>query len=364
METTYPTFSNFSIESLDSNTTIVRPNIGGNVHLIYNQIILPILTYVPPILLTLGMISDSLALVVLRQSNLRQCSIGFYLRVFIVIDIFVRILKPALEWIITYCKLTHIPHISDPLCRLWQFGWNVLYSSATWLAVCMVIDRYIILWHSRKATERCNVFMSKVAIAMVFTGLVVINIHAMWSAYFTSGLCNQINPNNPKMHELVWFWVSMSANYYIPLILLLVFDIAVVLGIIIKGDRSNYFGQLATEEYEMTCVSTVICITFFLITSPEHICYLLEENLQLRGHGLILLFLTSTAAQLLTLFNSVLVFIFCLLFSPSFRSTLIEIFVNIFRRKLSHSEYELATANNNMEGTALEIDNPTHNSSN
>ncbi|GAB1602096.1 uncharacterized protein LOC115229421 [Argonauta hians] len=363
METTFPTFSNFSGEFINPNVTYRQPR-NGDFYIIYTKIIYPLLTYGLPVILSLGIISDSITLIVLRQSTLRQCSIGFYLRVFIVIDIIVRVFKPALEWIILYCGLTYIPLISDAFCRLWQFGWNVLYSSATWLTVCMVIDRYIMLWHSRKATERCNVFMSKVAVAMVFTGLVVVNIHAMWSAYFTSGLCTQINPNNPKVHELVWFWVSMSANYYIPLILLFIFDIVVVMGIIIKGDRSNYFGQLATEEYELTSVSIVVCITFFFISSPEHICYLLEENMVLTKRRQELLYFTLTAAQLLTVLNSILMFIFCIVCSSSFRSILCEIFVNIFRRKHSHSEYELAMVNNNTESTALEIDNPSHNTNN
>lgn len=326
---------------------------------IHEKFIDPLMHYMPPLMIVTSIIGNLLCLITLWRPPLKTCSIGYYLRVKCATDIGVLLMKPVIDWVAYHFNYVHPPNQSDTICRLWQFMWNMANGASTWLPVCMMTDRYIILWHPSKASERCNVFMAKVAMAMVFTGLVVTNIHAMWSALLDSGQCNQIDPIHPKLYESVWFWAAMIANYYLPLILLFVLDIAVVLGIIAKGGRSHYFGPMATEELEMTAVSTGVCVTFFLIATPEHICYIILEIMQ-HVVNFVIVYVTLHMSQLLSLLNYVHIFIFCASLSATFRTTLREIFIGVFRRKFTQSNYELAAANNNTESTALEIDNPTH----
>lgn len=327
---------------------------------IYEKFFDPLMHYMPPIVVVTSIIGNLLCLVTLRRPPLKACSIGYYLRVKCATDIALLLMKPATDWVALHFHYIHLPNQSDTICRLWQFMWNMANGASTWLPVCMMIDRYIILWYQCKASERCNVFMAKIAMAMVFTGLVVTNIHAMWSALLESGQCNQINPNNPKLYEFVWFWAAMTANFYLPLILLFGLNISVLIAIIVKGGRSHYVGPMATEEMEMTSVSTGACVTFFLIATPEHICYMILESMN-HMINFVVAYVTLYTSQLLASLNYAHIFMFCAALSPTFRATLREIFVSLFQRKFRQSTYELATANNNTESTALELENaPTH----
>lgn len=326
------TFTSFNITSLKpspidsnkSNMTQLFPNFGFRRDEITFEKIFEM--YVVPVLVVLGTIGNILILLTVRQRNMSNWSICFYLAAYAVVNIIILVPMSGFEWL---CKMTgtkYVTELSDWTCKLWQFVMGVSIYSGIWFMYAMLVDQYIVIWLPHKAQSLCTIFMAKFATVIIVIGLVVVSIHAIWTyELFTNGCFVSQAPND--VLTLVWPWVSLSCYCIIPLVLIIIFIVIVIYGSFTKNtwkkSSSNY-----QVPIDITFMTVALSIFYVLFVTPATILNIMEINMPTSWlhdpEFYKALEVALVVGDLLTFLNPTLSFVICVSFSSTFRSELQE----------------------------------------
>lgn len=312
--------------------------------------------YLPPILIILGSIGNILTVLVMRRRVFRKTSIGFYISGYSITSLLTLYLFLGLEWIAHVTHKKTIDNQSDWLCRLWQFIMRVIAYSGIWFIVSMTIDRYIIIWHPWKASSMCSLFMAKFVAVIIFVGLVVISIHAMWTYMLMNG-CYPFHHEN-DLHTLIWQWMSASFYSYIPLTLIFIFDVLIFTGICMKRPSKHTHSN---DQVSMILTNTTLALSilYFLIVLPPTVINIVDITFPpswMQDHNLMLqLSRARLATHYMSYVNTVILFCVCFLFSRTFRSEFFDMFPWVLCHRNNGRIYEIQLGSNSS-ATQMETD--------
>ncbi|KAL4234929.1 G-protein coupled receptor [Mactra antiquata] len=288
--------------------------------------------YIVPVLVLFGTIGNLLILLTVRQRNMSNWSICFYLGAYAIGNIMILVPMSGIEWLCRVTGVKYITLLSDWTCKLWQFVMGVSIYSGIWLMFAMLVDQYVLIWLPHKAQSMCTVFMAKFAVVIIVIGLVVISIHAIWTyELFTNGCYVSQTPHDILMQ--IWPWVSLSCYCIIPLILMIVFIVLVVYGSFTKNtwkkSSSNY--QVPTD---ITFMTVAMSIFYVIFVTPATVLSIIKTNLPtawLHDPELYqMVRITIDVGDSLTFLNPTFAFVICVSFSTTFRTELNETLRSIF----------------------------------
>ena len=280
--------------------------------------------YAIPVLVILGTTGNIMILVTIRQRNLSNWSICFYLGAYAIGNILILVPILGLEWVCKMAKIHYIDNLSDWTCKLWQFLMNVIIFSGVWFIVAMLIDQFIAIWLPLKAMSMCTVFMAKFATIMIIVGLIVISIHAVWTyELFPNGCYIHHEPND--LLTTMWPWVSLGFYCILPLILILLLVIILVIGVFHKNEwkksSSNY--QVPTDVTFMTIGLAIFYVLFATPATVIHVIHMNLPNAWLHDVQFMNRFvIAQEVCQVIVHLNPALALLFCILFSSTVRNEL------------------------------------------
>ena len=314
-----------------------------------------LLIFVPPVFIIVGSIGNVLAFVVLTRKNVRQWSVCFYLSVYVVTNTLVLYIGCGLQWVSQITNLPHIVNLADWSCRVWQFLFTVILYSTWWIMVAMSVDRFLVLWLPSRAQQWCTVFMAKVATIIIYVGIIVINIHAMWTYDYEPTLGQCYNPPGDT-YPFVWALVQATLNSYVPILLIFIFIIAMTIGLIMPSVRS----QLVPVQEQLTITTLLTALCFLLLVLPGITINLLEYSLTQWVTSNVRHYykwqLARTLGQALWCFNCSVTFVIYFASMPMLRSELWHLMRRLKCNKYGHSRLELSTIEAN--GDIAKTDEP------
>ncbi|KAK6184602.1 hypothetical protein SNE40_007045 [Patella caerulea] len=278
-------------------------------------------TYLNPILMVLGIISNLLAIIVLRRKNLRNNSVCFYLAAYGVFNLLTLTVVHGTNWSCYIFETPCIGTLTDWSCGLWTFITHVIIYGGLWVVVAVSIDRFVYLCLPNKSLSLCTVFSAKVIVVFIVVGLVVISVHAMWTYQLQPQGC--FIPHHQKdLHTLIWPWISATCYSYLPLALLLTLNICISIAMCLKKHRCRQMGRENEERVENNYITLIVSMLFFVLSMPATIINIIEIHFPLKWISIELVAqieLTNRITNILTIVNLAALGYVLLLFSKGFR---------------------------------------------
>ncbi|XP_064646225.1 delta-type opioid receptor-like [Lineus longissimus] len=112
--------------------------------------------YGPPTIMFLGVLGNSLSLLVLSRQQYSKASTTWYMKILAIYDLINSFAWPGLRW-----TTTHYPSVAitlgDVFCKGYSFGGNWLVNTSAWILVFMTIDRMISVCKPLKASQICTI---------------------------------------------------------------------------------------------------------------------------------------------------------------------------------------------------------------
>ncbi|VDH93284.1 G protein-coupled receptor 139 [Mytilus galloprovincialis] len=298
-------------------------------------------TYVPPVLIILGTFGNVCTLLVMRTRPFRHYPIGFYISAYALTSLLTLYLFLGSEWVALVAEKPSIDSQADWICRLWQFVSRVVTYSSIWFVVSMTIDRYITIWHRKKSSKICTLFMAKFATISIFIGLIVVSVHAMWTYELMDG-CFFFH-NDDDLHVVIWPWMSASCYSFIPLALIITFDILIFMGLGIRNVPDETDNEMTPMV--LTHATLVLSMFYFLLVLPPTVINIVDQTyppswLQ-QPHFRLQLAKARVIGHYMAWTNTVIVFYICILFSQTFRKQANNMLKSLIFSKPDRRMYEL-----------------------
>ena len=274
------------------------------------QLVVTLRTYIPAIVVPIGVAGNSFALWVLHKQNLKSPSVKHYVSSLLLVNALVLIIGCGTEWISHMTDTPPLALTSDWMCKLYQFTFSVITYSSYWLLVLLLLDRTITVCSPQYCTSFCTAFTSKLLTAFVYVGLSSISIHSMWTYEVGSHGCN-IDPRQQDMYTTVWPWIAATLFSYLPITILIILLCIFPVGICQQRKHRESDGQ------QYLALTLVLASVFAMLSLPSIILNFIDYS---RPHWLSSFqsyarwYLVMEVCQLLGSLNHALTHVICFLF--------------------------------------------------
>lgn len=310
--------------------------------------------YLLPAIIIIGSLSNILTLIVFKKGKQQNLSVSYYLGVFSVTNLVHLFFNFGLHWLTMVSTGRSIETTSNLICPIWSFLYRIITFSGIWIVLAVTVDRYIAVCHPHHANTICSLFMAKVVIIVIYIGLIVISVHAMWTYHIietnvTETIKDEKCNYKPDNHVEIWMWYSGTCYIYIPSILLVFFDILLICGICINGRRSTVSRQesVATDlKYTILALSNL----YLLLSGPATIVntndHLIVNNSEVVRHVVDRLVLGIPISPIFV----------CVIFSRTFRQDMYYVFSGNCQVKIRNRGQELKAVSTGST-IQLEVEN-------
>ena len=248
-----------------------------------------LMLYVPPILLTLGIIGNIVSYVILRRKSMRRISTYFYLAVLSLADILVLCIGLLTIWIDELMGFNPVDR-SDWLCKITKAVGYTVSDFSVWCIIAVTVERYIVVRYPLRAGTLCNTKRAMVFILVVFVFLLAVNSHFFWTVnVYSMVISNRSNDSNstsihltvcgsekyPFLVNTVWSWVDAFLYSFLPFVVIIVLN-SLIISIVYTAQKGRTQLQVggARESRRHNSVTSIkltfmlLCVSFaFLITT-------------------------------------------------------------------------------------------------
>lgn len=245
---------------------------------------------VPPILILLGTVGNSLSILVLTRKSIRTSTTALYLTVLAVSDLLVLYSGLLRQWII-YTFEFDVRHVSEFGCKLniW-----LVYSSldfSAWILIVVTLERVISAWFPHNARTVCTKKSAMAFMISIGVFILVLNSHLMYGMSYeyktdefgfevVARKCVEIDRDYFNFFNKVWPWIDLCAFCAIPFTVIVVGNCLILFKVIksqrktnsrvvptIAGGSRQMTGN-AGKHSSMTAMLFTLNIVFLLSTSP------------------------------------------------------------------------------------------------
>lgn len=290
--------------------------------------------YILPVVIVMGTLSNGLTLGIFCREKQKRLSVSVHICAYCAGNIAALYFKFGLHFLTVISDFPDLANLNSVGCSLFQFIDKMVSFCAIWFVVGMTIDRYIAICHPSCATTMCTPFMAKVATGIIFIGLIVTSVHAMWIYNLNEdGKCgfpmaSSLN-DLTTIHLHMWNILSATASVYLPLIILLVLNILLTLGLCFHHGSSSTSRQDNISTEFSKAVAGISFTSFALLVPMTIQNILLVSGIPIPMNTLY----TFEYITRVKYFDVILIF---LLFSRSFRKEISNAFRQLYiRRKQS-----------------------------
>ena len=300
-------------ESLDNNTykngtcswhctpsaTSTKTCIATHTHYVSFKVARAISLYGQPIIASMGVVGNTVSMLVMFQRDNRQTSFGIYLGVLAVSDTLALCTSTAL-WL---SQLLSSSPLMDIDCQMRGWLSNSLQMNGLFLILSVTFDRLISVRFPLKAVVWCDPKRAKIACGVIFGAMWLVN--APFYVLNHVETCNVCAIGTPgSVVSFVYPWISACVGLLVPFVLLVSMNVAIGLAIRSRLPRRALYspgiGQQTAESIEMGVAHVMrVCPN----EDPEQIAP--RDDTQLRPmsprdrNAIVMLFLVSVAFLLL-----------------------------------------------------------------
>lgn len=207
-----------------SNLSVTTPENDKQYHIVEICIL--------PFIFLIGTVCNILTFLVMRRKKMRHQSTYFYMAVLAVADEMVLLVGCLNYWIyLVFDKtITIMSNISCKLACVLLYG---TFHFGVWIVVIMTVERFIAVALPLQASRLCTVKRAKISTLIIAFVIFAINFHflvthALISRNSGALGCQAIDEKYDFFMLHIWPWIDASTYSYIPLSLLIIFNILIV----------------------------------------------------------------------------------------------------------------------------------------
>ena len=298
--------------------------------------------YILPELVILGILSNAISGFVFRRQRLGQFSVGLYICVYACVNILTIIFLYGYGWLVIMAWVPDVQILSDNTCKIFAFLMRVMMYSGIWLLVASLVDRYIFIFHPERAVIMCQVFMAKVAVTIIFIGLGVVSVHAMWS-YTLDDETHTCQMRMFDIHITIWKWMSTTCYIFLPVLVLSALTFTLIYGFIRPSTRCAIRN---TEPLDLTVLVLSLSLMHIILTLPATVVNVVDQlmppyDINAKLYQNILM--AYAVSNIMVILNTVILFPLGVLVSPSFRQEIASLCSRTMNRVMRIQNNELKT---------------------
>ena len=308
-------------------------------------------TWAPPLMIVSGSVGNAIAFIVLSRRNIRKWSICIYLAVFALCNTLVLYVGCGLDWVAHITETPYVANLADWICRLWQFVFNVIIYTASWVVVAMISDRFVSVCLPTKAKLVCTVFISKLVCILIVVFLIVISIHAMWTYELTPNGC-YIDPAQRDFQSISWPYISAILYSYVPLTSITVLIVAVLCSYVNSTTVALELPSNASHQSSFTRAAVIISSLYVIMSLPTVVINFVEYNRpdwSSNYKKLAQIFLARTIGQSIACLCHSISYIVYFTTVPLFRAELVRIIKKLCVRTHSSTDSDINAIHANGE---------------
>lgn len=238
-----------------------------------------------PMLLFVGLVGNSVSLVMLRRRSLRSLTTCFYLSCLSVADLFCLCfgLFPVFLLTVTSGSINARAWMD---CKLMDFLTYLSTDISIWIVVTMTIDRYISTCHPVISIKICNKKVAKRLVVAVAGIMLVVNGHL--AIFYTFGVEDNSTtdsldciptPQSSYFFHTIWPWIDFTFYSLLPDSMIFIFNFLIIRSIILKRKKAVNCASrnFRRQTFKMTKTLIVVSTVTLLCTSPITIIQIAEE---------------------------------------------------------------------------------------
>ena len=235
-------------------------------------------TYVPPVLIGGGTLGNILVIMVARSKKFQHTAIGLLMILLAIGDIIVLNTHLSVLWVAHVFKYNLLPS-TDAKCKIGSFLFNLSTDVAAWTVVIITVERALAVLFPLRAKVLCSRRFVAISWVLMAAILTAINIHLIWLVNY-----QPFQGKHMTVHELcpmktetkaerqwaaVWYWLNPFMSAFIPCVLIIGLNIAIIWTIIRQKKKHMVEGTktIAPTAHSsditrmLLTVSVVFCIT-------------------------------------------------------------------------------------------------------
>lgn len=249
---------------------------------------------VPPILILLGTIGNSLSIFVLTRKSIRASTTALYLTVLAFSDLAVLYSGLLRQWLI-YLFDTDVRHYSEAGCKIniWLVYCSLDFSA--WILIIVTLERVISAWFPHNAKSVCTKKSAVAFLLSIGIFILALNSHLLYGMLFKVvydengniirvNRCEEINREYYNFFNKVWPWIDLCVFCVIPFTVIVVGNSLILVKVVKshKKAKSTVLPTLAvnsqrthtnghSKHSSMTTMLFTLNVVFLLSTSPVSI---------------------------------------------------------------------------------------------
>ena len=332
-----------------------------------------LLNVVPPILILIGTVGNSLSFLVLMRCAMRNVGAYNYLAALSVADTLVLYIGLLRMWI---GQMTgyDVKNESDVACKVINVVNYTVSDYSVWLLIAVTVERYIVTVHALHSKSMCTKSRARIVMLAIFILLLLVNSHFLFTTevqHMSGPLDSECNGAEgfQVLAEKVWPWVDAAIYSFVPFIVIITLNVRIICQVSRAVKRRQ--GLLhVTESYEsalplktsstsasvrhsasenstrITVMLLTISFTFLLTTLPMNVTMIvtsfaasdasMEQAVKFK--------FARTVTELLMYTNHSINFFLYLLTGHKFRQQLAAMF-RVRRRPISRSYSDVEKTN-------------------
>jgi hypothetical protein len=193
-----------------------------NITITSDQLIIELYTF--PFIVIIGTICNILIFLVMTSKKMRHQSTYFYMGVLAIADEMVLLNGCLNVWIIIYFGESLL--FTQLGCKIVGTIYYTASHFSVWIVVAMTIERFIAVAIPLQANRLCTVKRAKLVCFSLACIMLLINIHFLFTHALINGEC--VHHIEYDLIMKIWPWIDAVIYSYIPLTLLIIFNILIV----------------------------------------------------------------------------------------------------------------------------------------
>ena len=230
-----------------------------------------------PLITVLGVVSNTFTFLVMRRPSLRKTPVAVYMSALSFSDSLVLLLDFINNWL-HFVSGYHITSSSEIFCQFYNFVFQSAITLSSWLVVAVAIERLIVVWMPLRAKTLCTVRKAVIFVCVMPVVCLLLQSYnfLIWKLNDDrEGRCD-MNPEYEFFHRYVYSPLNNAAYCYVPVLILIVVNAAIVVGLTRANKARKRLGTEESSEIRRVTVSVVtICVTFVCLTVPLTLFYVI-----------------------------------------------------------------------------------------
>lgn len=238
----------------------------------------------PPILITIGLVGNTLSVILLSQPSNRKTSTGIMLIILAITDSLTLINSVFVNWLV-YLIDFNFRNSSNSACKIHVFITYLLLQFSAWILVIITIERAFSVMYPHRVR---NVFTRKrvlITMAIIFLFLAALNGHILHGLkiHQTDLQCKTSDEHTFFMFK-IWTWLDFAFAFALPFCILLTGNTTIVISLKLSNRLRNQCANFSedtrqaskkisqrphnTTSSSFTLTALILNISFVIFVSP------------------------------------------------------------------------------------------------